>query len=167
VLNNGALNVNAASIVTASVTGAGTTSVAAGGQLTADSIIQNALVIGGTSANPSMLTIDASDSLGNPLIDTTALTRVSGNSVEPLTVSSINSSGGNDLPLTPPLTPSGFDGGSGEFVLPGNQSVPEPPSLCLAIGAMIVICQRRTHLCAGFGILTNVASARSRQTKSN
>src|SRR6202035_4769701 len=54
-------------IVVGGVTGAGTTSVAAGAHLSADSIIQSALVIGGTSANRSTVTIDASDSLGNPL----------------------------------------------------------------------------------------------------
>jgi hypothetical protein len=63
------LNINAAGIRVGRITGSGTTAVAVGSQLTADSIIQGALVIGGTASNPAMVTIDASDSLGNPLTD--------------------------------------------------------------------------------------------------
>jgi hypothetical protein len=49
------------------INGTGTTSVAAGGSLTANSIVQSALVIGGAAGNPGRLTIEASDSSGNPL----------------------------------------------------------------------------------------------------
>jgi fibronectin-binding autotransporter adhesin len=49
------------------IDGSGTTQVNAGSDLTANHIIQSALVIGGTAKNPGLLTIDASDASGNPL----------------------------------------------------------------------------------------------------
>jgi autotransporter-associated beta strand protein len=50
------------------IEGAGTTQVNAGSDLTANHIIQSALIIGGTSKNPGIVTIDASDAAGNPLM---------------------------------------------------------------------------------------------------
>jgi hypothetical protein len=61
------LNINAGNVRAGTISGAGTTSVVSGSHLTADSIIQSALVIGGTSTNAATVTIDATDSLGNPL----------------------------------------------------------------------------------------------------
>jgi hypothetical protein len=49
------------------IDGSGTTQVDAGSDLTANHIIQSALVIGGTSKSPGLVTIDASDASGNPL----------------------------------------------------------------------------------------------------
>jgi fibronectin-binding autotransporter adhesin len=49
------------------IDGAGTTQVNAGSDLTANHIVQSALVIGGTSGSPALVTIDASDASGNPL----------------------------------------------------------------------------------------------------
>jgi autotransporter-associated beta strand protein len=49
------------------IDGSGTTQVNAGSDLTANHIIQSALAIGGTAKNPGLVTIDASDVLGNPL----------------------------------------------------------------------------------------------------
>ena len=49
------------------IDGGGTTQVNAGSDLTANHIVQNALIIGGTAANPGLVTIDASDASGNPL----------------------------------------------------------------------------------------------------
>jgi autotransporter-associated beta strand protein len=49
-----------------SITGAGSTVVAAGGNLTATSIVQSALVIGGSPGNPGMVTIQASGANGAP-----------------------------------------------------------------------------------------------------
>jgi hypothetical protein len=46
----------------------GTTQVNAGSDLTANHIIQTALVIGGTINNPGLVTINASDASGNPLV---------------------------------------------------------------------------------------------------
>jgi hypothetical protein len=47
--------------------GAGSTQVNAGSDLTANHIVQSALVIGGTSGNPASVTIAPSNSAGNPL----------------------------------------------------------------------------------------------------
>jgi autotransporter-associated beta strand protein len=49
------------------IDGAGATQVNAGSDLTANHIIQNALVIGGTASSHALVTIDASDASGNPL----------------------------------------------------------------------------------------------------
>jgi hypothetical protein len=49
------------------IDGTGNVVVADGGGLTADHIIQTALVIGGTANNPANVTISASDSQGHPL----------------------------------------------------------------------------------------------------
>ena len=53
--------------VVGNIDGSGTTQVNAGSDLTANHIIQSALVIGGTSKNPGLVTIDASDASGNSL----------------------------------------------------------------------------------------------------
>jgi hypothetical protein len=50
------------------INGAGSVVVNSGSDLTADHIIQNALVIQGNAASPAVVTIDASDSSGNPLV---------------------------------------------------------------------------------------------------
>ena len=49
------------------IDGAGTTQVNAGSDLTANHIVQSALVIGGTAASFGSVTIAASDADGNPL----------------------------------------------------------------------------------------------------
>jgi autotransporter-associated beta strand protein len=51
------------------IDGSGSTQVNAGSDLTADHIIQSALVIGGTSGGHGQVTIDASGPTGNPLAD--------------------------------------------------------------------------------------------------
>jgi hypothetical protein len=50
-----------------SIDGVGNVQVGAGANLTADHVIQSSLIISGTAGSPSILTIDASDSSGNPL----------------------------------------------------------------------------------------------------
>jgi fibronectin-binding autotransporter adhesin len=49
------------------IDGSGTTQVNAGSDLTANHIVQSALVISGTAGSHGLMTIDASDALGNPL----------------------------------------------------------------------------------------------------
>jgi len=49
------------------IDGSGTTQVNAGSDLTANQIIQSALIIGGTASGPALVTINASDALGSPL----------------------------------------------------------------------------------------------------
>ena len=53
--------------VVGGIDGLGSTQVNAGSDLTADHIIQSALVIGGAAGSPGLVTIDASDASGNPL----------------------------------------------------------------------------------------------------
>jgi autotransporter-associated beta strand protein len=53
--------------VVGGVDGSGNVHVNAGSDLTADHIIQNALIIGGSAGARGLVTIDASDALGNPL----------------------------------------------------------------------------------------------------
>jgi hypothetical protein len=50
------------------IDGSGTTQVNAGRDLTANHIIQGMLIIGGTAGSPALVTIDASDASGNPLV---------------------------------------------------------------------------------------------------
>jgi autotransporter-associated beta strand protein len=50
------------------IDGVGVTQVNAGASLTADHIVQGALVIGGTSTSAALVTVDASDARGNPLV---------------------------------------------------------------------------------------------------
>ena len=53
--------------VVGSIDGSGTTQVNAGSDLTANHIIQSALVIGGAAGSPGLVTINASGASGNPL----------------------------------------------------------------------------------------------------
>jgi hypothetical protein len=53
--------------VVGAIDGTGTTAVNAGSDLTANHIVQGALIIGGTSGSPALVTIAASDAAGNPL----------------------------------------------------------------------------------------------------
>ena len=58
--------------VVGAISGSGNVVVGDGSDLTANSIQQNSLVIGGTASSPAMVTIAASDSSGNPLISAAA-----------------------------------------------------------------------------------------------
>ncbi len=59
--------ISGTSQVVGNVDGTGTLSVDAGSDLTANHIVENALVIGGTTGNFATVTIDASDASGNSL----------------------------------------------------------------------------------------------------
>ncbi len=58
--------------IVAGIDGSGNTVVNAGGQLTADHIVQGSLVIGGAAGSPATVTIAASNSAGNPSGNSTA-----------------------------------------------------------------------------------------------
>jgi WD40-like Beta Propeller Repeat len=58
--------------VVAGIEGTGSLTVDAGSSFTAGHIVQSSLVIGGTAAAPAVVTIAASDALGNPLVAGTA-----------------------------------------------------------------------------------------------
>ncbi len=117
------------------IDGNGTTSVAAGAGLTANHIIQAALVIGGTAGSPATVTIAASNASGNPLADSSGSSFASSlPSNEPLTPA------GGQLGL--PATASGLSGGT-------SATVPEPSALLLiAIGAICCVsaCRRNRML---------------------
>ena len=54
--------------IVGNIDGSGTTQVNAGSDLMANHIVQSALVIGGAVGSPAVVTIDASDASGNPLV---------------------------------------------------------------------------------------------------
>jgi PEP-CTERM motif len=125
------------------IDGNGTTQVDAGSDLTANHIIQSALIIGGNAASSGRVTIDASDASGNPLDATQGgpLGQSSGFELAgslppsgPFGADGISSAdlssgvgGAADLPV---LTPA-------NSALGGNpSSVPEPSSLVLLLLAL-------------------------------
>jgi hypothetical protein len=126
------------------IDGTGSTQVNAGKDLTVNHIIQSALVIGGTAMSPATLTIDASDSSGNPLGSALSgpLGQSSGfvlaSSLQPTTPFASGSPGSSS---SDPPSAEGFSGDpipAGPFVngatLNGNPSaVPEPSSALLAL----------------------------------
>ena len=117
------------------IDGSGTTQVNAGSDLTADHIVQGALVIGGTSKNPGLVTIDASDASGNPLGQPSGLALAG-------SLSSIDSFGANGI--TSANLSSVAGGTDLEALLAGNPAVggnlspvPEPSTLLLALLAVL------------------------------
>jgi fibronectin-binding autotransporter adhesin len=95
--------VSGANQVVGGIDGAGNVQVNAGSDLTADHIIQNALIIGGTAGSPGLVTIDASDASGNPLDSARG---------GPLAASSAESGGGlpfvDSSKLSAPLSSDAF-----------------------------------------------------------
>ncbi|HEV2969534.1 MAG TPA: autotransporter-associated beta strand repeat-containing protein [Pirellulales bacterium] len=124
--------------------GAGNTQVSAGSDLTADHIIQNSLIIGGTAGSPALVTIDASDSGGNPLAESNGFALAS--SIEPsdpfavgsLTSSNLVVSDGSTLGDSALLgrTPGGG-------TLGGNTAVPETTTLLLMLIGLSCVLGRR------------------------
>jgi hypothetical protein len=122
--------------VVGGIDGSGTVQVNAGSDLTADHIVQSALVIGGTMSSPAMVTIDASDASGNPLGQSSGLALAGslvrsgpfGESV----ISSVSLSriAADSTDLAGPA--------AGDSVGIGNASqVPEPSTLGLALLAVL------------------------------
>jgi autotransporter-associated beta strand protein len=115
------------------IDGTGDTLVNDGSDLTANHIVQNVLVIGATGSSPALVTIDASDALGNPLVQPSGLALPG--SLMPSTpfgaggigFARLNCGGSNE-PAS--LSPSNFVG-SGY-----PSSVPEPSTLILVLVAI-------------------------------
>ena len=136
------LLVSGANQVVGGIDGSGTTQVNAGSDLTANHIVQSALVIGGTSGSPAFVTIAASDAAGNPVGQETADGAGLGGG-------GLSSSGLGSAPSSfsdlPPPSAEGFSGDPIPAGLPasvgppsGNPSVvPEPSTLLLAILAVL------------------------------
>jgi hypothetical protein len=126
------------------IDGSGTTQVNAGSDLTANHIIQSALVIGGTAGSHGLVVIDASDASGNPLgqsdVIPTRLVAVS--ALDPSSATSFSSGGSNFGTLvalgvqssTGDLIPAG-----GGTPTSGPASVPEPSTLLLVCLALVTL----------------------------
>ena len=122
------------------IDGSGTTQVNAGSDLTANHIIQSALVIGGAASNPGLVTIDPSDASGNPLGQPSGFALAG--SVTPNDhfgvggISSAHLSSGDNIELAA-LSTRNLDAG-------GNLSaVPEPSTLLLVLVTVTgLVCQR-------------------------
>jgi hypothetical protein len=111
------------------IDGSGTTQVNAGSDLTANHVIQSALVIGGTAGSHGLVTIDASDAAGNPLGQSSGFALAGS-----LTPSGPFGTGGIGYA---DLSSGGADPGVsllGSSAVGGNpSSVPEPSTLLLAL----------------------------------
>ncbi len=128
-----------------SIDGTGDTVVNEGSDLTADHIIQNAPVIGGTAGSPAIVTIDASDASGGPLIASPA--SLLGE------LSSSSSSGAFDMGGSSSAGLSRTAGTDLAVVLPANSigggnpsSVPEPSTLLLVLLAITGLARQRIAL---------------------
>jgi autotransporter-associated beta strand protein len=134
--------------VVGAIDGSGTTQVNAGGALTADHIVQSALVIAGASGSLGRVTIDASNASGNPLSGSLANplgdTGAAGvNSTTAGSLGAVAFISGDGSSLAPELSPpppnvSPVGGGA--------SSVPEPSSMLLfAISAYFLINRNRAR----------------------
>ena len=134
--SGGSLLVSGTNQQVGGINGTGDTVVGAGASLTANSIVQNALVIGGAAGTPGLVTIDASDASGNPLDKQSGFTMAGSLAPsDPIGAGGISSAnlssgaaGGTDLAA---LSFGNTSGG-------GNpSSVPEPSTLALALLAVL------------------------------
>jgi autotransporter-associated beta strand protein len=118
------------------IDGPGNVQVNAGASLTANHITAGVLVIGGTAGNPGLATIDASDSSGNPLGESSGFALAG--SLQP---SAPFASGAPSSSSLDPPSAEGFSGDSmpaGPFVNGAAvgidpAAVPEPSALLLAV----------------------------------
>ena len=128
------------------IDGSGVTQVDAGSDLTANHIIQNALVIGGVAGSPALVTIAASDSSGNPLAESNGLALTG--SLQPTTpfAAGAPSSSNLDLPSAEGFSGDPIPAGPGAvgFGTGSNPSaVPEPSTLALVALALCGLAARR------------------------
>jgi hypothetical protein len=157
VLNNSTaavgLHVTGTNQQVGAVDGSGNTQVDAGASLTANHIVQGALVIGGTASSPALVTIAASDANGNSLATSGGLavagSIASGGSGSTLVSSSVSSS---SAPASGGLMAAGSLGSSmtasGLNLGGGAAAVPEPSTLLLAAAGVIALALLRRRKCA-------------------
>ena len=122
------------------IDGTGTTQVNAGSDLTANHIIQSALVIGGAAGSPALVAIAASDASGNPLnMGLGAGTTSGGFETDPPPASGVMS--GAKSPLSD--SPSGVLTGSTistDGAMSSTSQVPEPSAIILlAVGVVTLL----------------------------
>ena len=153
ILNNSTalgLVVSGTNQVVGGIDGTGNVQVNAGSNLTADHIIQNALIIGGTAGNPGFVTIDVSDADGNPLIGGFSLAG-SLASIGPFGAG-IGSAGLFDGAASNVASSAGSEFATGNLSAgTGSAAVPEPstPALAgcgLAVAAVVSLRRRQRRL---------------------
>jgi fibronectin-binding autotransporter adhesin len=126
--------------VVGNIDGSGTTQVNASSDLTANHIIQGALVIGSTTGSPALVTIDASDASGNPLGQASGFALAGSLTPNaPFGSAGINSAnlnaGGGSL-----ANGSTLGGGTpGSTLNSSAAAVPEPATLLLALLGLAAI----------------------------
>ncbi len=123
------------------IDGAGTTQVSTGATLTASHIVQNALLIGGTSINrTTTVTIAASNAAGNPADEIPSAMPAPGLAMSPLSsislgfVEGIGGEGG--------ISGGSLDSGLinlGSPIAPALSAVPEPSTMLLALAGLAVL----------------------------
>ncbi len=140
-LAGGALLVTGANQQVGNIGGSGNVNVNAGASLTANHIIQTALLIGGAMGSVATVVIAPSDASGNPLIDGSSDLALAGQFTpsEPLMVGSLSATGN---PLSPPDTASAYDSA------PSTLSVPEPASFILMGLAAALVAAASSRRCA-------------------
>jgi fibronectin-binding autotransporter adhesin len=132
------------------VDGSGATQVNAGSDLTADHIVQSALIIGGQNGSPGTVTIAASDSLGRPMVQDQS------QPVELASASALALAGPiqADLAVQAPISSLDDSPTESDLTHPGavtdvpiaslpSTAVPEPSTLVLVLlGAVVVAIQK-------------------------
>ena len=136
--NGGSLLVTGANQQVGAIDGTGDTVVNDGASLTANRIVQNALVIGGSAGNLAMVTIAASDASGNPIASSGGLTLAGSPSAGGPFGNGVQSSS-NELSVGGSAdTGSGASSTVGAVNAGGGAAaVPEPSSIALlALGSL-------------------------------
>jgi fibronectin-binding autotransporter adhesin len=134
------------------INGNGNTQVSAGASLTADHIIQTALIIGGTSSSRGLVVIDASDSSGNPLASSlpTSINELPTNAFEGANSPTFIAP---EAAVNDPLDSSSAAGGAAD----GKPSaVPEPSTLTSMLLAVFVL-----HRTIGYAVGFSASQPRS------
>ncbi len=116
------------------INGTGSTSVVAGASLTANHIVQSALIIGGTAGSHGLVTISPSSASGNPLVQSSGLALVG--SLTPSDRSGEGVIGSANLTSGDSMDLAALSEGNSAAI--GNSSpVPEPSTFLLAIFAVV------------------------------
>lgn len=118
------------------IDGNGATQVNAGAQLTADHIVQAALIIGGDATHPAVVTIAASDPSGNPL---SAPGSFANPNAAGLIASSSDSISGSGVVATARPSTSFAVAPAGSRNLAGETAVPEPSTALLVAIAIAAV----------------------------